>query len=1061
MSLYRTSATLAFVHIAALASMTVPVVLTTAAPAAAQQIESRVVGTVTDVNGGVLPGVTVTVKSEQTGAVRTAVSGADGRYTLTNLNAGAYEVRTELTGFAPSVHNVSLGVGDVKPVDIKLALASVSEAVTVVADVSVIDTTSAKLGVNVSPEELRSLPVNGRNFANLMTLATGATTDGNGGWASVRFNGKSNQQNYLNYDGVDGTYVWDASPGYLNATGSQFRLQTSMESIAEFRVNSGLAPAESGLGAGGNITVITKSGGNRFNGSIFNYFRNDALDSPSKYDDKTQKLEFNQFGGSLGGPIITNKTFFFGSYEGLKQTTGLSFTEAVPSDEAIRRIQNGEPVGSGQGQSPERTKAVAPLLAGFPRGSVATSNPLLALATLDTQADQREHTLSARVDHRFNNNQSFYARVLYSDGRVDTPDRTVTPRRVLATQQPLNVVFNHQALFGTRVINELRVGVNRPKYDAVAFGPAGYDPTQVSLSGTVTSQSIDARGTTGIARSGLLVRATSNASTNGQAYDPHSIAVSDALTINRGNHTFKVGGEYRNIASKFQFLGSTELTYNGINEFIDNRPAQVAVALDSPFFTPEQQYGIFFAQDTWRVNRRLTLELGMRYDYYSVVSEKDDRARPFFIEENNFGDVGAGFYNPDKNNISPRLSAVYQLTPKTAVRAGYGHFYGPGQFEDRIQPIENFIERRRVTSSDIPTLAYPVDPASYRNQLSIRGYTHDRPDEYNIQYGVSVSQELPGAMNLTVGYTGSRGRDMFLRGVANTFDNATRVRQFPSVGQVDYKTSGCLDGLVINNNAIHGCGEADYNALQIGLSRRFQSGLTGGLNYQYSRNEGTTQGSNEAATASNTFDYNTEFGRNSTDIPHTFNGSLVYQLPFSGPLAGGWRVGGIVNARSGVPINVTINRPDTLTINGVTVTNVPGGNTRGTQRPDLVPGVNPYLNQGVRWLNPAAFAAPLPGTFGNLPRNFLRGPDFWQVDFMASKDFRFAQNQGLQIRVEVFNIINHLNYENPAAVLPAGTVGQPFTDTVAGTFGYMLGPLNRTVGLGTARQTQIAIRYLF
>ncbi len=213
---------------------------------------------------------------------------------------------------------------------------------------------------------MTSLPVNGRNFANLMTLATGATTDGNGGWASIRFNGKSNQQNYLNYDGVDGTYVWDASPGYLNATGSQFRLQTSMESIAEFRVNSGLAPAESGLGAGGNITVISKSGGNRYRGSVFEYLRNDALDSASQYDDRKQDLEFNQFGGSLGGPIVSSRTFFFGSYEGLKQTTGLSFTEAVPSDEAIRRIMAGEPVGSGAGQSPDRTRAVAPLLAGFP-----------------------------------------------------------------------------------------------------------------------------------------------------------------------------------------------------------------------------------------------------------------------------------------------------------------------------------------------------------------------------------------------------------------------------------------------------------------------------------------------------------------------------------------------------------------------------------------------------------------------------------------------------------------------------------------------------------------------
>ena len=703
-------------------------------PAVAQQTEARIAGTISDQNGGVLPGVTVTVTSSATGAARTAVTDEQGRYTITNLPPGTYTVAAELSGFGASKQDVSVGLGDRKTVDASLQVAGLTESVTVAAAASTMDLTSARIGVNVSPEEIEQLPVNGRNFANLMTLATGATSDGNGGWASVRFNGKSNQQNYLNYDGVDGTYVWDASPGYLNATGSQFRLQTSMESIAEFRVNSGLAPAESGLGSGGNITVISKSGANRFSGSLFEFLRNDALDSASKYDDKKQELEFNQFGGSLGGPIVSNRTFFFGSYEGLRQTTGLSFTEAVPSDEAIRRIMAGEPVGSGGGQSADRTKAVAPLLAGFPRGTVPTANAFLALATLNTEAEQREDTASFRLDHRFTNNQSFYARLLYSDGRVDTPDRTVTPRRVLATQHPMNFVANHQSIFGASVVNELKIGFNRPQYDANAFGPSGYDPTQVSLSGTVTSQSIDARGTTGIARSGLLVRATSNASTNGQAYDPRSISLSDAMTITRGGHTFKLGGEYRNIASKFQFLGSTEITYNSINAFIDNTPAQVAVALDSPFFTPQQFYAIGFAQDTWRVNSRLTLELGLRYDFYSVVKEKDNLSKPFFIEDNAFAANDAPFYNSDKNNFAPRLSAVYQVTPKTALRAGYGHFYGPGQFEDRIQPIENYIERRRVQSTDVPVLAYPVDPSVYRNLLSVRGYTHDRPDEYNVQY---------------------------------------------------------------------------------------------------------------------------------------------------------------------------------------------------------------------------------------------------------------------------------------------------------------------------------------
>ena len=211
----------------------------------------------------------------------------------------------ELSGFAPETRQVALGLAQVETMDLILGVAAVTEAVTVSASANVIDLSSAKIGVNVSPEEIQNLPVNGRNFANLMTLATGATTDGNGGWSSIRFNGKSNQQNYLNFDGVDGTYVWDATPGYLNVTGSQFRLQTSMESVSEFRVNSGLAPAESGLGSGGNITVVSKSGGNRFTGSLFEYKRDDALDAASKYDDQKQELSLDQFGGSLGGPLAS------------------------------------------------------------------------------------------------------------------------------------------------------------------------------------------------------------------------------------------------------------------------------------------------------------------------------------------------------------------------------------------------------------------------------------------------------------------------------------------------------------------------------------------------------------------------------------------------------------------------------------------------------------------------------------------------------------------------------------------------------------------------------------
>jgi hypothetical protein len=331
---------------------------------------------------------------------------------------------------------------------------------------------------------------------------------------------------------------------------------------------------------------------------------------------------------------------------------------------------------------------------------------------------------------------------------------------------------NWQRIMGASLVNEFKVGYNLPETSATAFGPAGYDPVGVSLSGSFTSSSIDARGTTGIARSGLLIRATSASSTTGSAFNPMSLSFANATTWNTGRHTLKFGAEYRRIQSDFQFLGSTEISYNGINEFIDNRPNTYAVTQDSPVFEPEQYYLLGFVQDTWRLGERLTLDLGLRYDYYSVVREAQGRAKPFFVEENQFGADPNSFYDKDTNNVAPRLSAAYMLTRTTVLRGGFGYYYGPGQFEDRIQPIENFITRNRAQASDVPNngLAYPVDQAQLKNLLSIRGYTHHYPAEYNIQYGVSVQQELPGDINLSVGYTGSEGRDMFLRGVGNVLD---------------------------------------------------------------------------------------------------------------------------------------------------------------------------------------------------------------------------------------------------------------------------------------------------
>ena len=413
----------------------------------------------------------------------------------------------------------------------------------------------------MSPEEVENLPVNGRNFANLMTLATGATTDGNGGWASVRFNGKSNQQNYLNYDGVDGTYVWDASPGYLNATGSQFRLQTSMESIAEFRVNSGLAPAESGLGSGGNITVISKSGQNQFNGSLFEYNRDDALDARSKYDDKKQELSLDQFGGSIGGPIVRNRTFFFGSFEGLRQTTGLSFTEAVPSDEARRRICAGEPSGAAAGLSAARTQAVAPLLAGFPpeHGADDQRRSWRWPRTAPRQSSRRTRCRCASTTASTTTTRSTSATC---SATARSTRRTARPRPAACSPSSGRRTSwpTSRACCGGSMVNEFKVGYNRPETSALGVRPGRLRPHAASRCRARSPRHRSTRVALRASRAAACSSAQRAPRRRSARSSTRSLSFSNALTIDTGAHTIKGGGEYRRIQSQFQFLGSTEIS---------------------------------------------------------------------------------------------------------------------------------------------------------------------------------------------------------------------------------------------------------------------------------------------------------------------------------------------------------------------------------------------------------------------------------------------------------------------------------------------------------------------
>ena len=456
-------------------------------------------------------------------------------------------------------------------------------------------------------------------------------------------------------------------------------------------------------------------------------------------------------------------------------------------------------------------------------------------------------------------------------------------------------------------------------------------------------------------------------------------------------------------------------------------------------------------------------------------------------------------------------------------RSGFGIFVGPGQGEDLIQPIES--DRVNTTLSTGPFLGYPINQellvANFVNNPNNRNYQpRAYAQDYSIpekvyQYTASVQQDLGGAFSATAAYVGSQGRNLFLRSVANQITEvvtnanpanaALIVREFSIVtrnaagqvtgvqnpyAEIDFKTSG---------------GHDSYNALMLSLNRRSAQGLAMNVQYTLGKSYGTSGGANGANTAANNartldeFEY--EDGYNNFDVRHTFNLSLMYSLPFgegrrfgadaSGlaqAVLGGWDVGGIVNARSGVPINVLVTRPDILyrdtasglyytgpAVGRVAVINTPGGGaSRNVRRPDLVPGVDPFIEDGgLLYLNPAAFAAPLPGTFGNMERNSLHGPNFRQVDFFFAKHFRLGGRTDLEFRGEVFNMFNTTNFFNPGGTLNAAIPatpgqantlqpGQAYTSGAAGpTFGRLTSTVGRTVGLGTPRQLQFALRLSF
>jgi Carboxypeptidase regulatory-like domain/TonB dependent receptor-like, beta-barrel len=1160
----------------------------------AQSEQGRIVGTVTDANGAVIPGASVVIKSERTGEERTAITNEAGNYFVSGLRPSLYTVTATAQNLTVRLANVQLLVGQELNLGLTLQATGVEAKVDITSTGdAAIDTSSAAMGVNVNPREVEGLPLNGRQLSQLYLQAPGSVNSGSGTFGDIRFSGRAVEQNIVRYDGIEGTAIIDASPGNLNGeVPTPFRLQSSLENVQEFRVDSNNYPAEQGTGTGGQINVVTKSGGNQYHGSAFEYIRNDALDAANFFDNiigQKSKLRLNQFGGSIGGPIKKDKAFFFFSYEGYRLRGGINSIEAVPG--LASRIC-AAPFGTGTQACSATGAALIPIFRSSQAVTVRTGPDLFDTVQLQATNIVDENSAALRLDYRFNQKHSAYFRFFRDQGTNDQPDG-VSGRHINIRDVPQNGVLAVQSVLRPTLLNEFKVGYNSALSRIIGVAPVvnGIDLSNLSfnIGGSVAGFALPGQGANaGVSTPGGLIRANSAQNGRGQPYTPYSLSFVDNLNWTRGNHSFKFGGEFRRIRLYTDRQGGITYTYASIANFLINSAQSVQFLGDmsapSVFFNgstgqrlAKQAYYIGYVQDEWKLKSNLTLNYGLRYEYYTTLREAQNRQILFDTNTGQLRDPSQEPFHASKNNFAPRVALTWSPNPSgtgffsgghTVLRGGFGIYYGPGQTEDQIQPIES--DRISSTVSNVVN-AFPQDPAviaaNFINNPNNRAYQpRAYAPEYTIpekvyQYSFSMQQELPYKLSLTAAFVGAQGRNLFLRSIANRIlpgqtlitDGTTLptgvgvINRTNAGGQViavntarEFSivsgTSSVLNPYAEIDDKTSG-GHDSYKALQMSLSRRFSTGLTLNSQYSFSRSFGNTSGSNEARTAANNaraisdFDY--DEGYNNFDVRHTFNLSALYDLPFGAgkkydfggvgnAVLGNWQIGTIVNARSGLPLEIGIVRPDVViqcrnasgcivptgaggatttfangfvaqlpgTVNAANplppgfsaVVNTPGGGaSRNVRRPDFVPGVNPYLTNDRLILNPAAFTAPQPGTFGNVPRNALRGPNFKQFDLVLSKRFKFSEATNLEFRTEVFNIFNRANFDIPGSrlnlALPSVSLsgglytfstsnvaqpGQAYTQGAAGgTFGLLRQTVVRDVGLGTSRQIQFALRLNF
>jgi Carboxypeptidase regulatory-like domain/TonB dependent receptor/TonB-dependent Receptor Plug Domain len=990
--------------------------LLAAATLDAQTFRGGIRGTVSDPTNAALPGVTITAAQVGTGLTRTSATDEAGTYAFSELPLGEWNVAATLTGFSSGIaKGVHVETSSVRRVDFVLSAGGRSESVDVVAKSALVDSTGNTQGGTIDGREAAELPINGRDFTKLLSMVPGTAADpssindspGSFGLFSANGNrGRSN--NYL----LDGT---DMNDGYRNLPainqGGVFGTPSTIlpvDAIEEFPILSGVE-AEYGRNAGAIVNIVTRSGSNELHGALFEYFRDEALGARNYFNAKPQaKNQFSnhQFGASLGGPLVKDRTFFFLAYEGQREDGGIPGPFHVPTagELADSIAQNGgsvNPVSAGLlARQPWPAPNQAPDEAG---------NNLQATTPFANNVDN----LIAKLDHHFAKSDLFTLRYFYGTSEQSFPFalgsggllpgfNTVTPTTVHLVSASLTHVVSPKLLV------ELRAGYNRFHED---FFPEdnGFDPNSIGLATVSDPQDF-----------GLpQISVGDYATLGGNNYLPRGRVDTNwqgfaNVSYSASGHRVKLGYEFRrtHVDQYFNAGYRGVLNFDSLDDFVAGRVSGGRQARgDSNRETFQNNHGLYF-QDNFQLSRRLALNYGLRWDYYGVLGEAEDRLSRF--------DTASGrvvradpLYDKDWNNFAPRVSAVYDLTGegRTLLRAGWGLYYDAfsqdffvGQIPwDTFNPGVAYNEGVDFSFSPTDTLVPGAPVFSDFSASDVWSVDPKLRTPYVQNYNVNLQHQLGAHAALQLGYVGSAGRKLFRFRAINQADPATGERPYPDFFYV---------------NQFESSASSSYNSLQASLRVSRFKGLTSTLNYNWSHSIDTASDGQDYVPHAAQPDDSRAPGRERADSNFDVRHRLVWYFSWElggstgNALRSGWSLNGIVTLASGMPFGVVYLYEDDY-----------NGSGQYFGRPDIVGDPLAGTATPDRFLSLAAFQAPCSPNgeggcaggqhFGSLGRNAFDGPGYQNVDLSVVKDTRLGARLRLQLRVDVFNVFNHPNFANP------------------------------------------------